>query len=1052
MQRTDNICSSIFFDKWQSKIHVTNKNMIPIQLTIQGLYSYQKKQTIDFRTLTEANLFGIFGSVGCGKSSVLEAITFALYGKTDRLNLSGDNRNYNMMNLKSNELLIDFVFETGKNQTAYRAVVSGKRNKNQFDKVEKLDRTAYKKTENNWIPIEPAMLENAIGLSYENFKRTIIIPQGRFQEFLQLGNTERTRMMTQLFGLEKFELYYKTVALEAKNNAQKQNLQGQLQQLGEIDPNQITELEKQLSQLKKILEEVEEKLKNQQQQEIQFQQLLELNKKLEGAKSTLESLQKQEPDILQLEKKTIQFEKCVLQFKNLLEVLETSTKKVNDKTKQIETDSQKLAKEEAEINTYEASLNEIKPAYENREALKQRAEELGKLIQIKNLEIKIAGENERLTKGNKYVIETSENVEKLTIEKQRISNEIKSKKAELPDFTLLSKIKTWYIEKLNINKKTVEIDSELSKLKLETSKLINSTNTLINNTIFDELTGKTDFSEILLFAQAKTDSLKSAIKKCDSEADHLRVKAQLEKYASDLSDGLPCPLCGSTHHPQIYSAEDVSQEQNKIATEKLSMERQIEKWNETVLTLKDLHIQLNLKTGILNDWQKKLEENIHQRDNHQSLFSWPEYTEMEKVESAFNAAETLQNEIKKQEIFFEKISDELEKTVKNKERFQSELEKIRTLITIHQTENKTLLEQLKMVVTDDYSIKTNAEIEDEKSKLLQKFSELENQFNHISTKLTELRRTKDTLSGVITANREALKSEKENFTALNFQLNNELEKSEYTSVDEVKNVLLQALDPDSNKKKITDFKQNLSLVKSRFEEIKTEIGERVYIAESHQKLLDEIKESKELQNNKNQEKGKAEEWLKKLRKDLENLVGLRQQMEKNELRGQNIKTMKSLFTASGFVNYISSVYLQNLCYAANDRFFKLTRQKLSLEITADNNFQVRDFLNGGKVRNVKTLSGGQTFQAALSLALALADNIQKITESNQNFFFLDEGFGSLDKESLSVVFDTLKSLRKENRIVGVISHVEEMQQEIDVHLRIENNDETGSMIFESWAG
>ena len=82
--------------------------MIPIQLTIQGLYSYQKKQTIDFTQLTAANLFGIFGSVGSGKSSILEAITFALYGRTDRLNLSGDNRNYNMMNLKSNELLNRF--------------------------------------------------------------------------------------------------------------------------------------------------------------------------------------------------------------------------------------------------------------------------------------------------------------------------------------------------------------------------------------------------------------------------------------------------------------------------------------------------------------------------------------------------------------------------------------------------------------------------------------------------------------------------------------------------------------------------------------------------------------------------------------------------------------------------------------------------------------------------------------------------------------------------------------------------------------------------------
>jgi exonuclease SbcC len=128
----------------------------------------------------------------------------------------------------------------------------------------------------------------------------------------------------------------------------------------------------------------------------------------------------------------------------------------------------------------------------------------------------------------------------------------------------------------------------------------------------------------------------------------------------------------------------------------------------------------------------------------------------------------------------------------------------------------------------------------------------------------------------------------------------------------------------------------------------------------------------------------------------------------------------------------------------------LTRQKLKLEVTETNNFQIRDYLNDGQTRSVKTLSGGQTFQAALSLALALADNIQRLTQSKQNFFFLDEGFGSLDKETLQVVFETLKTLRKENRIVGVISHVEEMQQEIDTYLRVLNHEGTGSVITTTW--
>ena len=128
----------------------------------------------------------------------------------------------------------------------------------------------------------------------------------------------------------------------------------------------------------------------------------------------------------------------------------------------------------------------------------------------------------------------------------------------------------------------------------------------------------------------------------------------------------------------------------------------------------------------------------------------------------------------------------------------------------------------------------------------------------------------------------------------------------------------------------------------------------------------------------------------------------------------------------------------------------MTRQKLQLELNEENAFQVRDFFNNGEVRSVKTLSGGQTFQAALSLALALADNIQHLTRSAENFFFMDEGFGSLDKDSLNIVFETLRGLKKENRIVGIISHVEEMQQEIDVNLKIVNEIDKGSLVYFSW--
>ena len=167
-------------------------------------------------------------------------------------------------------------------------------------------------------------------------------------------------------------------------------------------------------------------------------------------------------------------------------------------------------------------------------------------------------------------------------------------------------------------------------------------------------------------------------------------------------------------------------------------------------------------------------------------------------------------------------------------------------------------------------------------------------------------------------------------------------------------------------------------------------------------------------------------------------------------RKAHLNTLTNLFKGNGFVDYISSIYLEELCELANERFRKLTRQRLSLAINDKNQFIVRDYLNQGNTRNVKTLSGGQLFQASLSLALALAENIKHRHGSTEQFFFIDEGFGTQDEQSLQLILQTLKSLRNEGRIVGIISHLNQLKQEIDVYLAVENDELKGSIVKSSF--
>ena len=1023
--------------------------MIPIKLTIQGLYSYQEKQTIDFTKLTSANLFGIFGSVGSGKSSILEAITFALYGETDRLN-SRDSRSYNMMNLKSNDLLIEFIFETGKDQTAYQAVVKGRRSGKKFEEVKTLERSAYRNEGGNWIPIEPESLGKAIGLSYDNFKRTIIIPQGQFQEFLQLGNKDRTQMMKELFNLEKFELYYKVVSLENKNNSQKENLDGQLKQLGAIDPEQIKLFEEQLAQLRSEIGQLSKNLTDQQKQELEWRKLQELAKKLEDIQQKLQQLKDREPEFTTLEKTILNYEHCLIQFKSQLDALTQSDKKIIQKTELIEKEAVSLKKAEEEIVHSENEFATLKDAYDRRDLLKQQADELVKVSRLNILQAAVLTDQERIEKGEVIFRKTVESLEKLKNEKETLERLLKAKKAKLPDLGMLSQVKIWHNENRSLNKQLAENNAEIDKFQKEIQSITDSVKARFAEPIFAGLSVETDVAAGVQFLKEKIEQLKQQIAVIDLEIEHYRVQSKLEEYAVNLHDGEACPLCGSVQHPAVFSAASVAGALSESQKLKAGQEKEITLANEHINQLNDSGNRLKFNSDQMNGLLAKQKDFDAKVASHAALFKWEAYTDENLVNQAFTAAEILQKSVAAKDQELEKVSADLEKEALNKEKFQREIEKIKTSLIVAQTEIKTLSEQIRQINNADYRTKTAAEIETERQSLLHKHAALEKQYNELTNKLTELRKTKDTINGGLEANRKELFQEREANSAIKNELTDRLRTSSYVNIEEVKQILAQEINLELQKQKLTDFRQQLMLLQNQVTQTKSEIGNRAYDSEAHQKLVAEIAVIGESLNQKNQELGKVEQLLKKLKSDIESQAQLRKELENLELRAENIKTMKSLFKASGFVNYISSVYLQNLCNAANDRFFQLTRQKLSLEITDDNNFLVRDFMNGGKVRSVKTLSGGQTFQAALSLALALADNIQKITDSNQNFFFLDEGFGSLDKDSLAVVFDTLKSLRKENRIVGVISHVEEMQQEIDTHLRIENHEETGSQIWRSW--
>jgi len=1022
--------------------------MIPIKLTIQGLFSYQEKQTIDFQRLTEAHLFGIFGTVGSGKSSILDAITYALYGETERMN-AHDNRNYNMMNLKSDELFIEFDFCAGKERSTYRSVVRGKRNSKRFEEVKTYNRTAYKKQNDAWEPIEVSQLPQVIGLSYENFKRTIIIPQGQFQEFLQLGSTDRTKMLKELFNLGKYELWYKTIALETRNMQQLQMLEGQLLQLGEVNPEQLEESQLRLETIRAETELLTRQLTSKQLDEAAMKQLKELSGKLRDLQNSYDLLLTKEGDVKKSELLLKEYESCRENFKNLFERSDEVGKGVDRLKRTIENEDIILRESGERLAVLEKDFVIVKADYENRELLRQQATELKKIGQIIELNDNSQKNAGRIKNGEATCADSKDKIQKIRLSQDALSESLKILKTRLPDLPELAKVQKWF----TIRKSLQAVDRDANEELLNLQKDINLQNDRFLQNVENFINvaeSHAEIAECLDILVSRVKEIRNLIAGIDKNIEHLLIRSKLEEYATNLEEGKPCPLCGSLSHPEVLIGGDVVRELQKERDLKLTQERAIESLEKVLITLREIKTQIQLKKESTQKLKIKQSENQAKLDEHQILFIWPDFNDESMVNQSLKEAESVLTSIKTTESDLEKGRMESDKEQKALEGYKNGLDKIKESQTIIFADIATLTRQIEILEIETYLKQSVGQVNQISESLLKKYTGIESVFQKTSEAITQLQQKQKESSGKLQAYQLNLLQEQKTLVVINDQVNQFLLASDYTSADQIKAILNQNIEVESERQKIQHFRQQLQLSINQIKLLKIEIGDRTYITEDHQKLSGEVLKLKQDQDEKNRELGKMEGEINKLTKDLKQQAEIRKSVAHLKLRADDLNTLKKLFKGSGFVNYVSSVHLHNLCLAANDRFYKLVRQKMSLEITEDNNFEIRDYLNGGKVRSVKTLSGGQTFQAALSLALALADSIQHFTDSSQNFFFLDEGFGSLDKESLDVVFETLKSLRKENRIVGVISHVEEMQQEIDTHLRIINDEETGSQIHRSW--
>lgn len=1008
--------------------------MIPIQLIIEGLYSYQKRQTIDFSNLTGAGLFGIFGATGSGKSSILEAVSYALYGETERMN-AREGRNYNMMNLKSDRVYIEFDFRNHENRV-FRASRELRRNSRRFEEVRPPRTTFYERIGDQWIPLDHVNAEKIIGLSYNNFKRTIIIPQGQFREFLELGPTARTDMMKEIFQLHRYDLQHSVRRLEGQNKSLLDQTEGQLKGYETVSEEGIEGQKKELEAQEKYFSEAEK----------EHQRRTARYEKLKLLKADYMTLQKKEVRLAEMEKEGQEMEKVEKQidkyerishvFRPLLEDLEKYRGKKESLHVQRDQAENMLKSAEQALAERMTEQKGLSTWYDNLTEKQTKENDLFYIARMIESAIEMKSLEKRVEKGQALVKDKEKNVESIRVQIRSSEKKIGTMKAGAVEAGLLVEVTKWFSDQKNLRKNQAERARQMKELQ---KKLFGTE---------AELKGKrTDEKGI----QTYEASVEKDLMELERQKSELEVRQRLAAYAQQLEEGKPCFLCGSTEHPHVVVAEDVSG-QLKEAGEKIqklkdglvSLQKERTEMME-ILTRKQFYEE-QMKAG-----QQELQWVEKQLEEHLSRFRWTGFDPGDPAgfEEKLSEARELNNQIREEESGLSRRRVQLETEQKKLDEYRRLLERIRLDMKQEQSGFDRDFSDLKILKFEDHKNESADNIRLRLKSLQKKNRAVKNRYEVLNKEILEFSQKKsvlETQKNVMVVQLNEVEKEMRDFQK---RIAENLEKEEMYDVDAVRRILEKNLDVKKERERIHRFRVDFEVLKKEIGALREKLKSAAFDVAEFSKEEENWKSSEKRVKDINEKVVGLRGELHRLAKAYEEKQRLMEEWSRLSRRAENMKVMAGLFKAAGFVQYVSTIYLSQLCDHANVRFQRMTRNQLRLQLGTNNEFEIVDYLNEGRSRSVKTLSGGQSFQVSLSLALALAESVQANALAEKNFFFIDEGFGTQDSQSVNIIFETLVNLNKEDKIVGIISHVEELKERIPVSLTVVNDPEKGSLIRSS---
>ncbi|MEK3886804.1 SMC family ATPase [Bacillus sp. FSL K6-3431] len=1032
--------------------------MKPIKLTMQAFGPYADVEIIDFSQLGNRTMFVISGKTGSGKTTIFDGISFAIYGRA-----SGEGRMG--ADLRSQFAVDDLLTEVSlefslRNQIYYisrspqqekkKARGEGYTTINAKAELYMLDEQGNRKLIAANIRDTDEKIKEIIQLDSNQFRQILMIPQGDFQKLLTSDSKEKEVILQRLFRTELYKQIEEK--LKEKSSLLKKEVDASLIErtrlLKGISSHGNTNLETEIGEeilnitsVLSLLNEVQTALQtdvNGILGNINRQKIVrdDAKRKADAAEDILkqmsirDQLLQKHKDLKAREqeventKVSVELAHKAAKLQHQEQLCQRLKKELDSYKSRLDIDRKKMKDEQKMLATAKTRLRQE----EEKQAVREKLDShISKLVNMREDVYSFSSKQSELEQIQLKKDRYEQDINQVRNNVANLKTKIEQQKAQLKEF---EQTQIEAFQKENTLNKIETVRKQLNSLSAAVKK---------ENNIRTDFQIKTDMFEK---AKVMNEDARVTLEKIEDSW----LKGQAGHLAQHLENGEVCPVCGSIDHPKLATVSESDQTAEDVKAAKLA----VSKSDQELLQVERSWMQLKTEAEVHKENAQHLINELIQLEPEFSLekidmfFQDYERRYKEMTQYLLTANEKVQKipglhtQMSKNEKEWERQNNQLNEMIDYEKRLSIQFVEAATIVTAL---SRKIPENIRLKEQFDIEV---AKLEKEKQELLRALETARIEYTNISENLARLSGTISNIEAHMNEKEKALDMEREQFL---IQLENEAFESYKVyhaaklGAEEIKKSEDEIRAYREEYRSISDMledyetrlqgidKPDLTILKSSLEDAEHSLTS---LSDQHANLMLQMKRNEEI----NEMVNNINEKMKILEEEY-HLVGHLSDIT----RGQNTYRLT-------FERFVLASFLDGILEAANARLTKMTSGRYQLLRKTDRSKgNVQSGLEllifdqyTGQDRHVKTLSGGESFKAALSLALGLADIVQQHAGGvSLETMFIDEGFGTLDPESLDHAIEALMDIQSSGRLVGIISHVPELKERIEARLEVTAN-------------